>query len=112
MGVLMGVVAVLAGCGDKKLDESFSDLEVGDCIADSSAQEVESVDTVDCEQEGALRVVGIFDIEGYGDDFPGTGVIDVEAVEGCPEAMDFYLIPLEDSWEQANDREVVCLEQI
>lgn len=111
---MVGIAAlgVLAGCGDKTLDESFSDLEVGDCIADSTAQEVESVETVDCADEGALKVVGIFDIEGYGDDFPGIEVMDQEAVDGCPDTMDFYLIPLEESWEQVDDREVVCLEQL
>ena len=71
----------VAACGG--LDSSLTDLEVGDCIRDPEAstvaEEVGSLDHVDCGESGMLRVSQVFDITGY-DDYPGDAT--VESDEG------------------------------
>ncbi|HET8944660.1 MAG TPA: hypothetical protein VFO59_07755, partial [Dehalococcoidia bacterium] len=94
------------------LDESLTNFTVGECIADQSDEvkdvEVESADHVSCDTPGALRVTAVFDMSG-GDDFPGIDAVDQAALQGCPEDTVTYMFPTEESWEQIDDREIVCL---
>ena len=53
-------------------------------------------------------MAAVFDMSG-GDDFPGVDDVDQAAIQGCPEDTVTYLFPTEESWEQIDDREIVCL---
>lgn len=103
-------LALVIACG---LDSSLTDLEVGDCIKDPNvgfaAEEVFSVDHVDCGEPGALRVTRVFDIIEY-DVYPGDAAIDARATSGCPFDATLVLFPTRESWNDADDREVVCFE--
>jgi len=104
-------LALLAACGG--LDSSLTDFEVGDCIKDPDflfgVEQLDSLDRVDCSEPGVLRAMRVFDITQY-DDYPGDGTIDSLASSGCPFDSAMILFPTRDSWNQADDREVVCFE--
>lgn len=102
------LLAVACG-GGGKLDESLTGLEVGDCIDGSGdAEAVETVDTIDCDDPDAVQVVEVFDIAGHGDEYPGQEAIDEAVSEGCPATTVVSLYPTKESWEEGDDREVVC----
>ena len=108
--ILLGVAAVaglVLACGST-LDESLTDLEVGDCVAspDSGAQEINSLDSIDCAEPGAIKVAQAFDLSGAS--WPGLGVIQGEVTAKCPATTAFTLDPTEDSWDNADDRAVIC----
>ncbi|HEY5641124.1 MAG TPA: peptidylprolyl isomerase [Dehalococcoidia bacterium] len=108
--ILLGVAAVaglVLACGST-LDESLTDLEVGDCVAspDSGAQEINSLDSIDCAEPGAIKVAQAFDLSGAS--WPGLGVIQGEVTAKCPATTAFTLYPTEDSWDNADDRAVIC----
>lgn len=98
-------------CEDK-LDESLTGFSVGECIQGSADSldgvEIESAEHISCDTPGALRVAAVFDVPG-GDDWPGADAMDQAALEGCPGDSVTYLAPTEESWEKAEDREIVCL---
>jgi hypothetical protein len=106
---MIGLAFLVAGCG-AQIDESLTNLEVGDCVLDSAFGEVESVDTVECDADGAIKVIDVFAIEGYTEAYPGDTAIEDAASDGCPSSTITYLSPTKDSWEQADDREIVCFE--
>ncbi|MCU0274963.1 MAG: septum formation family protein [Acidimicrobiales bacterium] len=104
-------------------NQSVMALEVGQCVDDfgsGTGSEVTEVPTVDCAQPHTYEVYATFDLEG--DEYPGLDQVETLAGEGCYErfeayvglayessALDInYLYPLEDEWNQAVDREVVC----
>lgn len=109
--LLLLVGLPLLAC-EATLDESLTNFTVGECIADQSDEvkdvEVESADHVSCDTPGALRVTAVFDMSG-GEDFPGIDAVDQAALQGCPEDTVTYMFPTEESWEQIDDREIVCL---
>jgi hypothetical protein len=109
MRLIIGAAIVLlaSACGTK-LDESLTDFEAGDCVINPGIGEYTELERVDCTEEGAVRVVGKFEISGYSDEYPGDSVMEMEANDGCPETMQWYLVPTEESWEKADDRLVVC----
>ena len=107
---VLAALSVVVACGG--LDSSLTDLEVGDCVKDPDlsveAEEVGSLDHVDCSEANTLRVTEVFDITGY-DDYPGDETIDSIVSSRC--SIDAtILFPTNDTWNQADDREVVCFE--
>jgi hypothetical protein len=99
-------------------------LRVGDCIASASSavgDAVASVPVVPCDQAHESQIYAAFDIAG--DEFPGLVIVGQEAEEGCVDSFlrtfatrdDIaewelsFLHPTQDTWDQVNDREVLCL---
>lgn len=120
IGVMVVMLAV-AGCDQGNV---FS-LDVGTCFNDVSAfyegeGEVQNVPIVDCAEPHDNEVYHTFDIEG--DEFPGAAKVEAIATEGCHGAFEDYvgreyetsrfalspMMPLEQSWNQHDDREVLC----
>ncbi len=101
--------AVVFGCQGAVLDESLTDLNIGECVRDTPDEEVEELERVDCTDAVAVRVVERFDIEGYSD-FPGDETVDEIAIEQCPPEALVWLVPTEETWEQLDDRLVICFE--
>ncbi len=111
------VVAIVAGaviaaslaaaCGGT----SVSDLEVGDCIRDAIPMgEVKTVQLVDCSEQHYARVLALFDVEEVEDsEFPGLEELNSMAQERCPPETTNTMLPTERSWNEAGDREVICL---
>ena len=96
-------------------------LEVGQCFNDpEETDEISDVAIVDCAETHNNEVYHLFDIPG--DDFPGRAAISDISTEGCIDAFEsfvgtsyatsdfgiFPISPTEDSWDRADDREVVC----
>jgi hypothetical protein len=101
---------------------SANNLEVGDCTDEDLSGAVGEVDTVDCADSHTAEVFALFDISG--DDFPGTADVQSQATEGCngdrfeeyvgtpyeeSEIYTTYLVPTEQTWNDADDRTVICL---
>ena len=101
------VVAVLIVALDK--DSSLTDLEVGDCVEERSG-EIETLKHIDCSEPDALRVVAVFDLTDSGG-WPGQAAIQVQAYQQCS-WVPWVLGPTKDAWEKADDRRVVCLEEV
>ena len=112
------VAAVSTAC----TNNNVFDLEVGQCFDDPDAfDEVSSVEIVDCADPHDNEVYHVFDVIGY-DEWPGEETISVIAEESCVEAFAGYvgrdfassslaatsLSPSEESWDEADDREIVC----
>ena len=102
----LGIVAVAC---EAQLDPSLTELEVGDCVRDpGTVNEVQGMDTVDCSEPDALRVAKKFEITGF-DSYPGDSQVEAIAMEGCAPAS-LWLFPTEQSWNEADDREVLCFQ--
>ena len=96
-------------------------LQVGDCFDDPGSDAVSSVPAVPCDEPHVNEVYALFDVEG--DDWPGEESLRGDAEAGCIERFDAYvgtpyaesalfsraIIPSEDTWEQADDREIICI---
>lgn len=121
--VLLSIAALTAGlsaCGGSEVFE----IEVGSCTDSSQLQgdEVSQITLIDCAEE--------HDVEAYastqvtGDTYPGKDAILEQADEFClaefttfvgvpsyeESALFFsYLYPTEESWNDAGDREILCL---
>jgi hypothetical protein len=105
--ICVALLIGLAAC-QGQLDESLTDLQVGDCIKDPGVGVYESLEKTDCSEPNTLLVVGRYTVSGYGDIFPGAGTMEAEAGNGCPTIMKTYLGPTKDSWEKAGDRLIIC----
>ena len=96
-------------------------IRVGDCINGATVGLVESVEGVPCTDAHDVEVYYAFNIaEGP---FPGDDAVGAEADERCYDQFEPFvgasyqesvygfttLVPTEDSWEQLDDREVLCL---
>jgi len=96
-------------------------LAVGDCFNDPDATDVvSSVEMVDCTEPHDNEVFATYDI--VGSDFPGQAAVQENAADGClsrfepfvgadylDSSLDVsFLTPSAESWDQADDREVVC----
>jgi len=105
--VIVGLMA--AGCAGT----SVFDLEEGDCIKDPNLTEefteVGTVQRVDCSEPHYGRVLALFDVEDS--EFPGLDELGTMAWEGCPSGTVDILVPSERSWNEADDREIICLGQ-
>lgn len=121
--MIAGALIVLAlGLSACSKEVSANSLEVGDCTNDDFTGAVGEVDTVDCADSHTAEVFAVFDVDG--DDFPGTADIQSQAAEGCngdrfseyvgtpyeeSEIYTTYLVPTEETWNEADDRTIICL---
>ena len=119
---LLLVAMALAGCARGNVHE----LAAGTCfddvsaLADEGGGEVGQVPVVDCDEPHDNEVFGTFALEG--DEYPGLDAVGRQAEEGCRDRFEDYvgadpeeaglvvshLVPTEQSWSAADDREVVC----
>lgn len=96
-------------------------LAVGDCFNDEGQEdEVSEVPIVDCAQPHDNEIFHVFDLEDG--DYPGDDAIFDAAIAQCDAAFETFagvpyeesaldwdpFYPTEESWEQADDREVAC----
>lgn len=99
-------------------------LEVGQCFQDpgGDAEVVTDIEVVGCEEPHDNEVFHVFELEG--DDFPGQDAAAAAAEDACygatfedyvgqpfatSEVEVFAITPTRESWEKADDREVVCV---
>ncbi|GHD21227.1 septum formation family protein [Nocardiopsis kunsanensis] len=132
--VALGAAAVLTGCGvltsalgGGELGGNVLSVGVGDCFVVSEMDqsllegEVSDVPLVDCSEphDGEF-----FHVEVLPDgDFPGDRSVGERATEACEgqaftdfvgtdyassEIWAYHLVPTRQSWEQADDREILC----
>ena len=101
-------------------DVSALRLNVGDCIAEPTEGEFETVPVVPCSEPHVSELFHSFDIDG--DDYPGEEEVIALAEAGCiDEFADFigtsyeesewdvsFLYPVEETWNTLDDREVLC----
>jgi len=103
---------------------SVFDLSEGDCWNNvpDEGQETETVDAVPCTEPHESEVFAVFDVE-LGEEWPGLDAVTTEAETQCVQRFEsfvgltydesvlnlFYFNPIEESWTQLNDREVVCV---
>jgi len=114
--VVLAFVAAACGGGN------VFDLSVGTCFNDEDLTETEVTDVpiVECADPHDNEVYYLFDMaDGV---FPGIDQVRTTALDGCIAAFDGYvgldyqsselvatfLAPSSGSWDQQNDREVVC----
>ncbi len=123
--VTLIVVAVAGGFDDDSVD--VNDLDVGDCVdvPDSPGQtEVRQLDGTDCAEPHDAEVFAVADIATGDDDYPGQSEVIGMVEEACTgdafrayvgrgyaesELDVYYLFPIEEMWEDADDREYVCM---
>ncbi len=117
VGAVIALMVGLTACGEP----SANALEEGDCIDAEIGGDVGEDDKVDCEESHSAEVYSTFDLEG--DDFPGVEEVQAQADERCLEDFEGYvglpyedstidfttLNPSEDSWNDNDDRTVLCL---
>jgi hypothetical protein len=99
-------------------------IAVGDCLnLPSEFSEVQSVEGVPCSQAHNAQAFAVFDLTGFGDEFPGSAAFDQQASMGCYDRFESFvgvpyedselyflsLEPTQESWAQLGDREIVCL---
>lgn len=111
----VGVSASLVACGQ------VASVDVGSCVNSSDLSgEITDIPTVDCSDEHDGQVFHTFDLDDG--DFPGQDDVDAQAEDGCISGFeDFvgtsfedsslavkYITPSEDTWNDANDREIIC----
>lgn len=96
-------------------------LQVGDCVTGVATGEVSSLTGVPCTAEHELEVFHSFDL--LGNDYPGEDAVIEQAQTGCFGMFDSFvglsyaesvydfttLYPTAESWDQIDDREVLCL---
>lgn len=94
------------------LDASLTDLQKGDCVKDPGfAFQVESLKHVDCEEDGVLEVTSVFQIKGY-DEWPGQATVNSIVDRQCTFDTTAAMYPTEESWNSADDRDVVCFKDL
>ncbi|WP_262391858.1 septum formation family protein [Nocardiopsis sp. CNR-923] len=97
-------------------------LDLGDCLTDYGADEaVSEVPVIDCGEPHDHEVYYVGDLEG--EEFPGRDEVADMASDRCREAFDAFvgvahteseldftlLFPTESGWNEADDREILCL---
>ena len=121
LGVAL-VVSVLFGlfqCGQGNV----FDLAAGQCFNDPAGLEASDVDVVPCEDPHHNEVYAVVSLDEWADfPFPGTSRMDEIAEAECLERFDafvglpypdsildiYFLRPSRESWEELDDREIVC----
>jgi hypothetical protein len=123
------VVLVAAGCAlvgglaACSTEPEVPTAEIGDCIDDESLGilGVDEIDTVDCGEPHDNEVYAKVQLEG--DDYPGDSEVSEQAQSGCEEEFEAFvglpfaesqyffttITPTEESWDEADDREVLCV---
>lgn len=117
----IALTATLGACSS-----SAPTAEVGDCVVvadmvpEDEEEGIDTIPTVDCSEEHDAQVVHVFDLEDG--DFPGQQAMGEQAEAECVPAFEDFvgiayaessliiepLMPSQESWDQANDREVLC----
>ncbi|HLS64853.1 MAG TPA: septum formation family protein [Ruania sp.] len=113
----VGVSASIAACGGQ-----VASADVGTCMnsSDFEADEITEIPEVDCSEEHDAQIFHKFDMDDG--DFPGRDAIQTAAGEECVPAFEEFvgtgyqessldinfIGPSEDTWDQADDREVIC----
>lgn len=112
----VGLISSIAACGGQ-----VATAEVGDCVVTADIpDDVTEIPTVDCGEAHDAQVVGKFDLDDG--DYPGDDAVTTAAEEGCVTEFESfvgiaaadsslqisYVYPTEQTWDQANDREVIC----
>jgi hypothetical protein len=103
---------------------SVFDLSEGDCWNNvpDDGEEAETVDAVPCTEPHESEVYAVFDVD-MGEEWPGLEAVTAEAEAQCVQRFEgfvgltydqsvlnlFYFNPIEESWNELNDREVVCV---
>lgn len=124
-GLLLGLTALLAALGAScgLLENEVPSAEVGECITNSvsGAGTVEEFDVVDCDETHTAEL--FFKFELPDGDFPGVEEIRAATVEECTgsnfedyvgvayqesEIEVYPVTPTEQTWDEADDREVLC----
>ncbi len=85
--------------------EALYDLSAGDCfnyVGDFNLSKTDCSDAHDAE------VLDLVDMPAG--PYPSEVGVDAFAIENCPFAMDNYIGPSIESWEQG-DREIVCVDE-
>ena len=102
-------------------------LQEGDCFTDPPTGDLQQVEAVPCTEPHTNEVYALFDAEG-GEDapFPGDAEIQSQAEDKCLgdlfteyvgvefNASEFgatFIAPTQDTWEELDDREVICVAQ-
>lgn len=131
---LVGVgLAGIAGQDDTTRDEAGAIVEagdlgafrirIGDCIGGGIDDLVETVDGVPCDQPHEYEIYYAFNLPEGDGDFPGETEVEDQSNEGCFGAFESFvglpyedsiygfnvLTPTEGSWDEVDDREVLCL---
>ncbi len=97
-------------------------IRLGDCLDGLGLTEIESVTGVPCSEPHEAEVYWAFNINA-GPDYPGEAAVFDAADEACFNRFEpfvgrdyassklelTYLYPTKESWEQINDREVLCM---
>ncbi|GLU47946.1 septum formation family protein [Nocardiopsis ansamitocini] len=113
----------LSGCGvlNGLIGGDVFELSVGDCIPEETGEgEVSSVETVECSEPHSSEVYASFMVPDG--DYPGEDAILEQADTDCREEFETfvgtnydeseldltYLYPVEQSWDQLDDREILC----
>lgn len=134
LGLVGAGYAGLAGQDDSTRDESGAIVDggevgafrirLGDCFGETTGEDLESVDAVPCDQLHRYEVYAAFNLP-YDDGaaFPGRTTVQEQADLGCLERFDGFvgaayetsiygigaITPSEGSWDEVDDREVLCL---
>ncbi|MDT9594112.1 septum formation family protein [Nocardioides zeae] len=135
-GFALLAATTLAGCGSDEEATRDADtnevteageadvfsLALGDCIDDDGlGNEVSDVAAVPCAEPHDNEVFHVVEMEG--DDWPGDEAVEAAVEEGCVGEFEtfvgvaymdseldiFPLTPTQGSWEQGDDREILCL---
>ena len=115
----LALALLLSACSQGNVFE----LGVGDCFDDPDAAEeaVSDVAVVDCDEPHDNEVYEVFALADG--DFPGDEAVREQADQGCVAAFDAFvgtpyldseldyawLVPTQESWDQGDDRTVVCV---
>jgi len=134
-GAVVAGVAIFAGVGAFQ-DDTVRDgtgaiveggglgafvIRTGDCLNLPEESLVQSVEALPCSQSHDAEAYAVFDVAGTS--YPGASVIDEAAIDGCLAAFHpfvgtsyelsqlelFWLEPTEESWNELDDREIVCM---
>ncbi|MGI9018368.1 MAG: septum formation family protein [Euzebya sp.] len=117
--VLVPLTWLLMACSPQAL--AFT---IGECVNVPDGNEINEYETVDCAQAHDSEVFALPQRpEGADDAYPGQEALQTFAAERCQSEFESYvgtpyeqsafyytvLVPSQDSWDQAEDREIVCL---
>ena len=98
-------------------------VQIGDCISwPTNTDAIAAFDGVACDEPHDGEIFELFDITGF-DEFPGDEVVGDSANVGCLDAFEPFVgiayaesefffttfIPTQETWDQVNDREVICI---
>jgi hypothetical protein len=102
-------------------------LAEGDCFVDPPSGNLNEVEAVPCDEPHSSEVFALFDVDGDNDaPFPGDPEIQAQAEENCGgDLFEEYvgapfqestlgvtfITPTQQTWEQVDDREVICVAQ-